>query len=79
VYRDIPAPDMGTDARTMGWMMDAYGKSHGHSPAIVTGKPVAMGGSLGRNEATGRGVAMVLGSTLELLGPSRAGTRACGC
>ena len=55
--RDIPAPDMGTNAQTMAWMMDAYGPLHGHSSAIVTGKPVEMGGSLGREAATGRGVA----------------------
>ena len=54
--RDIPAPDLGTNAQTMAWMMDAYGQLHGHSPAIVTGKPVEMGGSLGREAATGRGV-----------------------
>lgn len=75
VYRDIPAPDMGTDARTMGWMMDAYGKTHGHSPAIVTGKPVPMGGSQGRTEATGQGIAIVLGDTLERMGRSRLATR----
>ena len=75
VYRDIPAPDMGTDARTMGWMMDAYGKMHGHSPAIVTGKPLPMGGSHGRTEATGTGIAIVLGDTLRNLGRSRLATR----
>jgi glutamate dehydrogenase (NAD(P)+) len=75
VYRDIPAPDMGTDARTMGWMMDAYGKMHGHSPAIVTGKPLPMGGSYGRTEATGRGISIVLGDTLSHLGRSRLATR----
>ena len=58
--RDIPAPDLGTNAQTMAWMMDAYGQLHGHSPAIVTGKPVEMGGSLGREAATGRGVSYVL-------------------
>lgn len=58
--RDIPAPDMGTNAQTMAWMMDAYGQMHGHSPAIVTGKPVELGGSLGREAATGRGVAYIL-------------------
>ena len=58
--RDIPAPDLGTTAQTMAWMMDAYGQSHGHSPAIVTGKPVEMGGSLGREAATGRGVSYIL-------------------
>ena len=59
VYRDVPAPDMGTNAQTMAWMMDAYGARHGHSPGIVTGKPLAMGGSHGRNEATGHGVALI--------------------
>jgi glutamate dehydrogenase (NAD(P)+) len=56
VNRDIPAPDMGTNAQTMAWMMDAYGQKMGYQPAIVTGKPVELGGSPGREEATGRGV-----------------------
>jgi glutamate dehydrogenase (NAD(P)+) len=59
VTRDIPAPDMGTNARTMAWMMDAYGASHGYTPGIVTGKPVELGGSYGREAATGRGVMLV--------------------
>ena len=54
--RDIPAPDVGTDAQTMAWFMDEYGKLHGHTPAIVTGKPIALEGSYGREAATGRGV-----------------------
>lgn len=54
---DIPAPDMGTNAQVMAWMMDTYSMTVGYSvPAIVTGKPINIGGSLGRNEATGRGV-----------------------
>ena len=53
---DIPAPDMGTNAQTMAWMMDEYGKFHGYHPGVVTGKPVELGGSLGRDAATGRGV-----------------------
>ena len=56
VNRDIPAPDMGTNAQTMAWMMDAYGQKMGYTPGIVTGKPVELGGSPGREEATGRGV-----------------------
>ncbi len=60
VNRDIPAPDMGTNARTMAWMMDAYGSAHGYTPGIVTGKPVALGGSYGRESATGRGAITVL-------------------
>lgn len=58
-YRDIPAPDMGTNAQTMAWMMDEYGKKNGYTPAIVTGKPVNLGGSLGREEATGFGAAII--------------------
>src|SRR3954463_15019580 len=54
--RDIPAPDVNTDAQVMAWMMDEFGKLHGHSPAIVTGKPISLGGSLGREAATGRGL-----------------------
>jgi len=59
-YRDIPAPDMNTNAQVMAWMMDEYGRKHGHTPAVVTGKPVELGGSKGREAATGRGVAMVI-------------------
>jgi len=53
---DVPAPDMGTNAQTMAWILDEYSKFHGHCPAVVTGKPVDLGGSLGREAATGRGV-----------------------
>uniref|UniRef100_A0A7N0U619 glutamate dehydrogenase [NAD(P)(+)] n=1 Tax=Kalanchoe fedtschenkoi TaxID=63787 RepID=A0A7N0U619_KALFE len=56
VHTDVPAPDMGTSAQTMAWILDEYSKFHGHSPAIVTGKPLDLGGSLGREAATGRGV-----------------------
>ncbi|CAM8976115.1 unnamed protein product [Rhodiola kirilowii] len=56
VHTDVPAPDMGTNAQTMAWILDEYSKFHGHSPAIVTGKPLDLGGSLGRDAATGRGV-----------------------
>ena len=59
-HRDIMAPDMNTNAQTMAWMMDAYGRRRGHTPAIVTGKPVALGGSLGREAATGRGCIIAL-------------------
>jgi glutamate dehydrogenase (NAD(P)+) len=72
IYRDIPAPDMNTNAQTMAWMMDAYSAKGGYSPAIVTGKPVSLGGAPGREAATGRGVVDVLeaharrtGGTLE--------------
>ncbi|XP_076957737.1 glutamate dehydrogenase 2 [Bidens hawaiensis] len=56
VNTDIPAPDMGTNGQTMAWILDEYSKFHGYSPAIVTGKPLDLGGSLGREAATGRGV-----------------------
>lgn len=59
-YRDIPAPDVNTNAQTMAWMMDAYGQGHGYTPAIVTGKPLALGGAPGREGATGQGVVEVL-------------------
>ncbi len=55
--RDIPAPDVNTNPQVMAWIMDEYGKLHGDTPAVVTGKPVSLGGSLGRESATGRGVA----------------------
>ncbi|OGL60802.1 MAG: glutamate dehydrogenase [Candidatus Tectomicrobia bacterium RIFCSPLOWO2_12_FULL_69_37] len=58
-YRDIPAPDMNTNAQVMAWIMDEYSGRHGYSPAAVTGKPIALGGSAGREAATGRGVVMV--------------------
>jgi glutamate dehydrogenase (NAD(P)+) len=54
--RDIPAPDVNTNAQTMAWLMDEYGKLHGHTPACVTGKPIPLEGSYGREAATGRGV-----------------------
>jgi glutamate dehydrogenase (NAD(P)+) len=55
--KDVPAPDLGTDARIMAWIMDTYSMQQGHSvPGVVTGKPVGVGGSRGRAEATGRGV-----------------------
>ena len=57
--RDIPAPDVGTDERNMAWMMDTYSVNAGFSvPGVVTGKPIVLGGSLGRNSATGDGVAI---------------------
>jgi glutamate dehydrogenase (NAD(P)+) len=59
-YRDIPAPDMGTNAQVMAWLLDEYSKRKGYTPAVVTGKPIALGGSAGREEATGRGVVYVM-------------------
>jgi len=60
VYRDIPAPDVNTNAQVMAWMMDAYSAKEGYSPACVTGKPLDLGGAPGREAATGRGVVYVL-------------------
>ncbi|MEY4036799.1 MAG: hypothetical protein RL201_180 [Actinomycetota bacterium] len=64
-HRDIPAPDMGTDARTMAWLMDEFHRLEGFQPACVTGKPVELFGAHGREEATGRGVAQITAATLE--------------
>src|SRR3954462_6601036 len=64
-YKDIMAPDVGTNPKVMGWMMDAYHQMHGYSPAIVTGKPVALGGTPDRLDATGLGVAMITRRILE--------------
>jgi glutamate dehydrogenase (NAD(P)+) len=66
---DIPAPDMGTNEQTMAWMMDTYSTYMGHSvPGVVTGKPVILGGSLGRREATGRGVGYLINRSMDVLG-----------
>lgn len=64
-YKDIMAPDMGTNAKTMGWMMDTWGMLHGFTPAIVTGKPVTLEGTPDRVDATGLGVAMITRRILE--------------
>ncbi|MDR2160722.1 MAG: Glu/Leu/Phe/Val dehydrogenase [Desulfovibrio sp.] len=67
--QDIPAPDLNTDGQVMAWMMDAYSMLKGYAvPAVVTGKPLEIGGSLGRVEATGRGVVLTLMSYLEKMG-----------
>lgn len=56
--KDIPAPDIGTDSQTMAWLMDTYSQQHGYAiPGVVTGKPISVGGSLGRADSTGKGVA----------------------
>ena len=67
--KDIPAPDLGTDARVMAWIMDTYSIHAGHSvPGVVTGKPLGIGGSLGRVEATGRGVMFTVQEACKLYG-----------
>jgi glutamate dehydrogenase (NAD(P)+) len=73
---DIPAPDMATDEQTMAWMMDTYSMQVGHAvPEIVTGKPIAIGGSVFRAEATGAGVVMVIERACARLGWTLAGLR----
>ncbi|MFO0849003.1 MAG: Glu/Leu/Phe/Val dehydrogenase dimerization domain-containing protein [Gemmataceae bacterium] len=68
VYTDVPAPDLGTNAQTMAWMADEYAKFHGYAPGVVTGKPVELGGSLGRDAATGRGLLFAAESLFESVG-----------
>jgi glutamate dehydrogenase (NAD(P)+) len=72
---DILAPDVNTDARVMGWVMDAYSSQAGWSPAVATGKPLDLGGIPGRVEATGRGVVATTSSALMALGRSLVGQR----
>jgi glutamate dehydrogenase/leucine dehydrogenase len=67
VNRDIPAPDVNTNPQIMAWFMDEYGMINGHTPGIVTGKPIELGGSLGRNAATGKGTAIIARETAKLL------------
>ena len=74
---DIPAPDLGTDEQTMAWMMDTYSMTQGRSvPGVVTGKPLIIGGSHGRREATGRGIVYVLHQAAHRLGHELRGKRA---
>jgi glutamate dehydrogenase (NAD(P)+) len=72
--RDIPAPDVNTNAQTMAWMMDEYGKLHGHTPAICTGKPIELEGSYGREQATGRGCVYMFREAAPQIGLSPADT-----
>jgi len=65
---DIPAPDVNTNAQVMSWFMDEYSQVHGYSPAIVTGKPLELGGSEGREAATGRGTAVITREASEKWG-----------
>jgi glutamate dehydrogenase (NAD(P)+) len=74
---DVMAPDMGTNEQTMAWMMDTYSVHTGHAvPSIVTGKPVSIGGSLGRREATGRGVGYLINRAMDTIGLDINNTRA---
>ncbi|KAB2000552.1 hypothetical protein ES319_D12G239700v1 [Gossypium barbadense] len=70
IHRDVPAPDMGTNSQTMAWILDEYSKFHGYSPAVVTGKPIELGGSLGREAATGLGVVFATEFLLDEYGMS---------
>jgi len=75
---DIPAPDLGTNEQTMAWMMDTYSVHMGHAvPGVVTGKPVLLGGSVGRREATGRGVGYLINRAMDTIGLPSQGATAC--
>jgi glutamate dehydrogenase (NAD(P)+) len=73
--KDIPAPDMGTGAPTMAWIADEYAKFYGWQPGVVTGKPIELGGSYGRDAATGRGLVFALENYFAEVGRSITGTR----
>lgn len=72
---DIPAPDMNTSPKVMSWIFDEYSRQHGFSPAVVTGKPVDLHGSLGRDAATGRGCLIAIREVLRSAGQELAGQR----
>ncbi len=73
--RDVPAPDVNTNAQVMAWILDEYSSRHGYSPACVTGKPLELGGSLGRAQATGRGVMLVIREYMNEIGRPMKGLR----
>jgi glutamate dehydrogenase (NAD(P)+) len=73
--RDIPAPDVNTNPQVMAWIMDQYSRYHGHSPAVVTGKPLELYGSRGREAATGRGLLYICREILRDVGLPVSGTR----
>ncbi|WP_026876308.1 Glu/Leu/Phe/Val family dehydrogenase [Jiangella gansuensis] len=74
-YRDIPAPDVNTNAQVMAWFMDAYSSRHGYTPAAVTGKPVELGGAPGREQATGRGLVYIVEAAARRWGWDLTGKR----
>jgi glutamate dehydrogenase (NAD(P)+) len=74
-FRDIPAPDVNTNAQVMAWILDEYSSRHGYSPACVTSKPIELGGIRGRAAATGTGVGMVLAEHMKARGRSLSGLR----
>ena len=71
--RDIPAPDVGTNAQTMAWIQDQYSKVYGYTPSVVTGKPIEVGGSHGRDAATGNGVSIVIDTLAKKRGDTVSG------
>ncbi|MDP3236417.1 MAG: Glu/Leu/Phe/Val dehydrogenase dimerization domain-containing protein [Myxococcales bacterium] len=73
--RDIPGPDMNTNPQVMAWIMDQYSRYHGHSPAVVTGKPIDLYGSRGREVATARGLQFIAREILRDVGLQMTGTR----
>jgi glutamate dehydrogenase (NAD(P)+) len=73
-YRDVPAPDMNTNAQVMTWIFDEYSAHHGYTPACVTGKPVELGGSLGREAATGNGITILIRELMKELGRALKGS-----
>jgi glutamate dehydrogenase (NAD(P)+) len=74
-HTDIPAPDVNTNARVMSWIFDQYSRRYGFNPGVVTGKPVNLHGSLGRDAATGRGCLVAIREVLRADGAKLAGTR----
>lgn len=73
--KDIPAPDVNTNGQTMAWIFDQYSKYNGYQPGVVTGKPVSLGGSIGRSAATGRGVVYATEELLKVEGESLQGKK----
>ncbi len=75
-YQDIPAPDVNTNSQTMAWIMDTFSQHNGYSiPGVVTGKPLSIGGSAGRNEATARGLLFVVREATKVMNMSLSGAR----
>lgn len=74
-HRDVPAPDVNTNPQVMAWILDEYSSRHGYTPACVTGKPIELGGSLGRKQATGRGVMLVTAEYMKEIGHPLKGQR----
>jgi glutamate dehydrogenase (NAD(P)+) len=75
LHRDIPAPDVNTNSQIMAWIMDEYSARYGYTPGIVTGKPLELGGSPGREAATGRGVSIITAAAAKDLGIEMTGAR----